>query len=89
MSTPIPPQFAIDSVLLQRVTIKYNPTWDGAAWVMTPAGIAVEGVGGAGALGAMVSGASIQLTAADLPAGGQSALQSLYSFIEQAIADQY
>jgi hypothetical protein len=89
MTTPVTPQFAVESVLLQRVNIKYNPTWNGVAWVMTPTGIEIEGLGSAGTAGVMVTSANIELTAADLPPAGQAAMQDLYAFIEQAIADQY
>ena len=89
MTTPITPQFAIEEVVLNRINIRYDPIWDGAAWVLTPADVKVEGIGNTSASGVHATPASVVLSMTDLPAGGQTALQQLYQFIEQAIADQY
>lgn len=89
MSTPITPQFAIDEVVLAKININFQPTWDGAAWVLTPANVLIEGIGNTSQAGQPATTASVVMTMLDLPAGGQNALQQLYPFVEQAIADQY
>jgi len=89
MTTPITPQNAIDQVVLHKINISYKPVWDGAAWVVTLADIEINGIGNAGTAGVNASGASVVMAGTDLPAGGQSAIQQLYQFIEQAVADNY
>jgi len=89
MATPIPPTHAIDEVILFRINLLYNPEWDGAAWVLDPNTITLDCIGNTGSVGALVTGSNIQLTAADLPPAGQAALQDLYGYVEQLMADQY
>jgi hypothetical protein len=91
MATPIVPQVVADQAVLQRVSINYNPVWDGVNWVLTPTEISVAGAGildNAG-VGLPIQNASITIPASDLPAAGQTALQDLYGYIEEQMAALY
>ena len=45
MVKPITPRDAVDSVVLQNISINYDPVWNGVAWVLTPTEIKVFGKG--------------------------------------------
>jgi hypothetical protein len=88
MASPITPRNLVDEVVLSRLSIKYDPQWDGGAWTVVPAGIAVGGIGfltedevGSGEY-------NIEIAFNDLPAGAQNAIQQLYVFIEDAMATE-
>ena len=91
MATPIVPQVIANEAVLQRISVAYNPVWDGVSWVITPADITVQGNGTLTnvGIGESIQVSSISLLATDLPPAGQSALNELYQFIEEAMAAQY
>ena len=89
MALPIPPQSNIDTVVLGTITIQYAPTWDGAAWVITPADITVNGSGHATNGGVEVTVSSALVPFADLPAGAQNAIQQLAGFLEAEMQSNY
>jgi hypothetical protein len=87
MATPITPRDMSTEVILSNISVNYNPVWDGANWVLTPSDITVSGNGNIGdGTGETSNLQNILLLATDLPAGGQTALQQLYSFIEGEMA---
>lgn len=89
MAKDLTPQMAIDELVMHRMNVLFHPTWDGAAWVLTPAEIQIEGLGNVGVDGNNTASASILLTADTLPMAGQTALTSLYNHVEQLMADAY
>ncbi len=90
MTTPVgtPPLQAVE-VTLSRIVIEYNPQWDGLNWVVTVGDIQLRGSGNLGDGEPLISDASVALVGTDLPAGGQTALQQLYSFIEAELAAMF
>ena len=89
MALPITPAFQADTVVLQRITIDYKPEWDGAAWILTPANISLQGIGQITSEDRSVANADIPLALLDLPAAGQTALQDLHTHVETAMQDKY
>jgi len=89
MATVIPPQSFINAVVLKSITITYEPSFDGLAWVVDPANIKVNGIGVTVNDGAETSPTSAPVPFNDLPVGAQTAIQQLYAFMESEIADQY
>jgi hypothetical protein len=86
MGTPITPRALVDEVVLARITVLYDPQWDGANWTVDPAGILV---GGSGFLTEDETGNGeyvMEIAFNDLPVGAQTALQQLYGFIEAEMA---
>lgn len=89
MSKPIPPQHAIDEVVLDLLTIEYKPTWDGTAWVITPADVWLVCEAKLGSGGNTVTEATHKFKATDLPTAGKTALNNLYNHLETKIAAKY
>lgn len=89
MSKPIPPQHAIDTVILDLLEVQYKPTWDGSAWVITPANVDLVCTVKLGAAGNTVEEATHIFKASDLPAAGKTALTGLYNHLETEIAAKY
>ena len=89
MAEPIPPTMAINTVVCQLISIHYNQTWDGAAWVITPATIEVKSTGILANDGVGAASSEIFLLATDLPAAGQTALQELLGYIEDEMVVKY
>ena len=89
MSLPIPPQSSINTVVLGTITINYAPTWDGAAWVIDPADITVNGTGHATNDGVEVTVSSALVPFADLPQGAKDAIQQLAGFMETEMQSNY
>ncbi len=89
MATSITPPFAPDLAVLEVISIEYKPAWDGSAWVLTPADISVFGRGVLASSGVGDTSADVSVPFNSLPAAAQTALQQLYGFIEQELADQY
>ena len=89
MAISIPPQSSINTVVLVSVTIQYAPTWDGAAWVVDPAGITSQAIGYATNDGENISRSSALVPFNDLTVAAQSAVQALADSMEQEMADNY
>lgn len=89
MPTPITPQFLADTVILEDIRITYKPAWDGANWVITPADIEVTGRYALAEGEPQLFTKTLTIPFNDIPGGGQTALQDLYTFIEAEIAALY
>ena len=89
MTTPVTPRNFANAVQLGNINIQYQPTWDGAAWVVTPADVIVTGVGKLVFDGLVVQQVDIDLAATDLPAAGQTALNELLQYVEVELAAKY
>jgi hypothetical protein len=89
MATSITPQMAVDEIVLKAIQVNYDPTWDGAQWVLTPADIRLDCRYTMGVDENIVSIPLFDLQATDLPPAGQTALQDLYTYIEGQIAALY
>lgn len=91
MSEPIAPRMYVDKVYIKTIGINYNPVWNGADWVLTPADIRVFGNGALadGTTGEEITSGDITVHAPDLPPAGQTALNELLQYMEQALAAQY
>ena len=89
MSEPITPRFMADTVLMQTLSINFNPAWDGVNWILTPSDITLKGLGNLSENGIEVGSADLQIVATDLPPAGQTALIELYNFMEEGMATKY
>jgi len=89
MTVTISPPFSADSVVLENVTIKYDPVWNGSAWVIDPTAIVLfsYGILSDAVSGSRTSNINTSVPFANIPAGGQTALQNLFGFAEQLLAD--
>ena len=80
MSQPVTPKFFANQLTLQNMSVRFNQTWNGAAWVIDPSTIQVIGLGIMASNGADTARADIVMTADQLPAAGQAALQDLLQY---------
>lgn len=86
---PIPPQHAIDEVVLDLIEVQYKPKWDGTNWVITPADVDLVCQAKLGSGGNVVMDATHIYKATDLPAAGKTALTALYNHLETKVAAEY
>ena len=89
MAEPITPKFMADTVICQNINIQYNQTWDGAAWVIDPNTVIINGYGRLAETGDVVANASIAIIVTDLPMAGQDAIQALLDHMEDLMATKY
>jgi hypothetical protein len=89
MAQSIPPQHAIDEVVLETLEVQYKPKWDGTNWVITPADVDLVCEAHVGSGGNEVDKVTHIFKATDLPAAGKTALTALYNHLETSIAAKY
>ena len=90
MTSPVTPRYYAVDVVLRNISLNYNPTWNGSAWVLDPSTIRVVGVGSlTDGSGEQVLQAEITIPANDLPSAGQAALQDLLQYVEDELAAKY
>ena len=89
MSKPITPKFFANQITLQNMSVRFNQTWNGAAWVIDPATIDIVNTGNLVEDGTQATPATLTIHASDHPAAGQTALQDLFNYIETEMAAEY
>ena len=89
MAIELTPPFQANHAILQRISLRFNPEWNGSEWHTSPTDVDVSGGGFLAAGEDSATEAFVDVPFDDLPQQAKTLIQALLVIMEQHLAEKY